>query len=219
MIALLPQAEICDNGICDLRNHPLHRTMVSIHLPGELRELMKRHGKRNIDLANLLNIDPTAVSKILTGKRVLKAQEAAAIHDWLGTAVTIDAPIATPIPIIGQVSGGNWREAIQQPIGHLPSPDPSIPKGAFALRVVGDSMDRYVEDGGTVVVDPSDRALFPGRFYVVLNDEGETTFKQFATDPARLVPCSNNKAHVDITIGDGTAFSIVGRVIWRASRM
>lgn len=80
-------------------------------------------------------------------------------------------------------------------------------------------MDQYVEDGGTVVVDPNDRALFPGRFYVVLNDSGETTFKQFANEPARLVPCSSNPVHVDITIGDGTAFSIVGRVIWRASRM
>ncbi|KQN91567.1 hypothetical protein ASE90_01825 [Sphingomonas sp. Leaf67] len=193
--------------------------MANIHLPDDLRDLLKRNGKRQIDLANLLNIDPTAVSKILTGKRLLKAHEASAILDWLGPEVTVDAPINTAIPIIGQVSGGNWREAIQHPIGHLPTPDPTIPKGTFALRVVGDSMDQYVEDGGTVVVDPNDRALFPGRFYVVLNDSGETTFKQFANEPARLVPCSSNPVHVDITIGDGTAFSIVGRVIWRASRM
>ncbi|MGT2515098.1 LexA family protein [Sphingomonas panni] len=193
--------------------------MANLYLPNELRELLKRHGKRQIDLANLLNVDPTAVSKILTGKRLLKAHEAAAILDWIGPEVSLSALPAASIPIIGQVSGGNWREAIEQPIGHLPSPDPAIPNGTFALRVSGDSMDRYVEDGGTVIVDPADRALFPGRFYVVLNDSGETTFKQFASNPARLVPCSTNTAHQEITIGDGTGFSIVGRVIWRASRM
>jgi SOS-response transcriptional repressor LexA len=193
--------------------------MADIYLPSELRALLKRHGKRQVDLANLLNVDPTAVSKMLTGKRVLKAHEAAAILDWIGPEPTVHARAATPIPIIGQVSAGNWREAIEQPIGHLPSPDPTIPNGAFALRVSGDSMDQYVEDGGTVIVDPTDRALFPGRFYVVLNDTGETTFKQFADNPARLAPCSTNPEHVEIMIGDGTAFSIVGRVIWRASRM
>jgi repressor LexA len=49
--------------------------------------------------------------------------------------------------------------------------------------------------------------------------DGEATFKQFKADPARFVPCSTNPAHQDIRIGSGQAFELVGRVIWKASRM
>jgi len=121
------------------------------------------------------------------------------------------------IPIIGQVAAGNWRQAVQRPIASMPKPDPSVPPQAFALRVTGDSMDKLVEDGGTVIVDPQDKDLFPGRYYVIINGDGETTFKQFKSDPARLVPCSWNPDHHEIPIG--SQFEIVGRVIWRASRM
>lgn len=79
-------------------------------------------------------------------------------------------------------------------------------------------MDLLVDDGATVVVDPDDRVLFNNRYYVVLNDEGEATFKQFKSDPARLVPCSSNAAHQEIVLG-GAPFDVVGRIIWRAARM
>ena len=115
-------------------------------------------------------------------------------------------------------SSDAWEEAVRRPIGALPRPDPSIPPRAFALRVSGDSMDKEVPDGGTVVVDPEDKDLFPDRFYVVMVD-GEATFKQFKADPARFVPCSTNPAHGDIRIGSGQAFELLGRVIWKASRM
>ena len=52
--------------------------------------------------------------------------------------------------------------------------------------------------------------------YVV---DGEATFKQFKADPARFVPCSTNPAHREIRIGSGQAFELLGRVIWKASRM
>lgn len=123
------------------------------------------------------------------------------------------------IPIIGQVAAGNWREAVEHSRVSMPAPDLNMPSRAFALRVVGDSMDLEVPEGGTIIVDPEDRALFPGKFYVVLNGEGEATFKRFTPDPARLVPCSTNPAHKEIVIGDGEAFTVVGRVIWKASRM
>lgn len=121
------------------------------------------------------------------------------------------------IPIVGAVQGGNWREAVKRSAASMPRPDPSVPPEAFALRVTGDSMDELVEDGGTVIVDPQDKDLFPGRYYVVMNGDGETTFKRFMADPARLVPCSTNPVHKEIPIG--SRFEIVGRVIWRASRM
>ena len=185
----------------------------------DLRMLLRQRGLRQADLAAHLGIDQPKVSKILRGERRIKAEEMERIRALLAPAALGEGASLRAIPIIGQVAAGHWKQAIEHPIASLPSPDPSIPARAFALRVSGDSMDRFVDDGATVIVDPDDRTLYPGRFYVVLNDEGETTFKQFQADPPRLVPCSSNPAHRDIAIDGERRFELVGRVIWRASRM
>lgn len=218
MIATFWQVGNCDDRICDGRNVRLYSGMDDI-TPDQLRALMKEQGKRQVDLANLLGIDPTAVSKIFKGIRAIQHREMPVIRAWLGQSEPVALPASAAIPIIGQVAAGNWREAVSDPIGSLPSPDRSIASEAFGLRVEGDSMNKIVDDGGTVIVDPSDKALYPNRYYVVLNESGETTFKQFALDPARLLPCSTNPEHREIVIGDGSQFSIVGRVIWQASRL
>jgi repressor LexA len=180
----------------------------------DIRARMRERDYNQADLASLLGIDPTAVSKRLTGKRPFKHAEMVKVEQWLGyeaATPTLNAAEVRIIPIIGQVPAGTMKEAIQQPLGHLPVPA-STPKDAIALRVDGDSMDLEIADGGTVIVDPNDKALFPGRLYVVLNGEHESTFKQFELDPARLVPRSTNPAHTTILIGDGQPFSVFGRV-------
>ncbi|WCP71573.1 LexA family protein [Sphingomonas hankookensis] len=218
MIATLSQGKSCDGSNCEDRNTVVYGRMKALH-PDDLKRLLKEHGKKQVDLANLLGVDPTAVSKIFSGIRAIQASEEAKIRAWLGIGGQVEGFVTTMIPIIGQVAAGSWREAIENPIASMPAPDPDIPPHTFGLVVDGDSMDKVVENGGTVLVDPNDTALYPGRFYVVGDGEGQTTFKQFLLDPARLEPCSSNVTHQAIIIGDGTSFHVVGRVIWRASRM
>ncbi len=180
-----------------------------------IRRAMKERGYNQADLAELLGIDPTAVSKRLTGKRPFKLDEMPKVKAWLGTAEADQQLVGAPVrvvPIIGQVAAGSWREAIEAPAGHMPVPA-DVPRNTIALRVEGDSMDLEIEEGGLVLVDTDDKALFPGRLFVVLNGEGEATFKQFEADPARLEPRSTNPAHRAIAIGDGQPFTVLGRVI------
>jgi SOS-response transcriptional repressor LexA len=179
-----------------------------------IRALMQERGYHQADMANLLGIDPTAVSKRLTKKRAFKLEEMRKIEAWLGIAAdvpAIDGLGVRRIPIIGSVAAGNYKEAVQQPLGMMPVPD-TTPKNSIALRVDGDSMDMEIDDGGIVIVDVDDKALFPGRLFVILNADGESTFKQFEADPARLVPRSSNPAHTTIQIGDGQSFTVLGRV-------
>lgn len=168
---------------------------------------------RQVDLANLLEISPVQINKSLQGNRRFTYPEMRKIEAFLDAPTpSDDGGGITQLPVIGQVAAGRWREAVQQPVGWIPVLSASAPQSAFALAVVGDSMDLEIGDGGTVIVDPDDKALYPGRLYVVLNADGEATFKQFEADPARLMPRSSNPAHQAIQIGDGSAFTLVGRV-------
>ncbi|WP_230770622.1 LexA family protein [Sphingomonas sp. Leaf4] len=185
----------------------------------QIRHLMILRGYRQADLARRLGLAPNKITKAFKGERRFTAEEVDSIREWLAPSAAAQEPKLRAIPVIGQVAAGNWREAIQRASGAMPAPDASIPPNAFAIRVDGDSMDLLVEDGSMIVIDPDDRSLYPGRFYVILNEDGEATFKRFEADPARLVPCSSNERHQPIVIGSDDHFTVVGRVIWRAARM
>lgn len=168
-------------------------------------------------LADHLGVAPARIKEVLNGTRRIQQHEMPAVAAWLD--MLEDAPpAAKPIPWLGAVPGGNWREAVSHSRRSIPSPDPSMPASAYALTVEGDSMDLVVADNSTIIVDPMDVDLWAGRYYVIENGEGETTFKQYLESPARLVPCSSNPDHQDIPVSGG-GFRVVGRVIWRASRM
>src|SRR3546814_9993613 len=96
-------------------------------------------GLTNKDIAAALKIDVSAVSKLLSGKRQLKANEAQILADLLKIDA-IGSPIIRQIPMIGKASAGAWKEAIHDPMGWMPCPDPSFPKGVFALFIDGDSI-------------------------------------------------------------------------------
>lgn len=218
MIASILQAGNRDDRIC------VHRKLSHDALMDrqEIKARLKAKGMRQVALANALGIDPDKVSKSLDSKgtREFTPEEMAIVRQVLRQEGDVPEPSDYhPIPIIGQVQAGRWTEAMQRPMGIMPSPEPFMSRKVFGLQVVGDSMDKYAEEGATVLVDPEDKALFPGRFYVVINEDGETTYKRYQETPARLEPCSHNPAHKDIVLGGDQAFTIVGRVIWRAARM
>lgn len=184
----------------------------------DIRTRLKARGLKQVDLANFIGLDQNKLTKVLKGERRFKVEEMDKVRAFFSERPELPATDLRPIPLVGTIPGGNWREAVKHSLTSIPSPDPSIPPRAFALKVVGDSMDLYVDDGGTIIVDPDDVALFSGKFYAVANAEGETTFKRYKADPPRLVPCSSNAAHEEMLIG-AEPFTVIGRIIWRAARM
>lgn len=212
----LAQGEKYHNSNCHYGTRGSNRRMAY----EDIQQQLSDSGKRQVDLANMLGILPNAISKAFAGRRRFTAVEMDKIRNWLSG---IDAPspgqsVGT-IPVLGSVTASGFADPAANAIGRMHKPDPSIPDRAIALDVDGDSMDLFVPAGGRIIYDPEDRALFPRRFYVVLNAAGETTFKRFFSDPARLEPCSNNRAHQTISLNGDEPYTIVGRVIWQASRM
>lgn len=163
----------------------------------------------------------TTIAKIERSQRRLTSEMLSAIAEALDVdprELIDQVPAMLPvrsIPIVGKIAAGNWREAVQDPQGHI-----AIPIGganAFALEPEGDSMDKVVKGGRVlVIVDPDRLDLRDGLLYAIMNNEGETTFKQFRSEPPRLEPLSNNPAHVAIPLGR-EPFTVIGEVVGQFS--
>jgi repressor LexA len=180
-----------------------------------LKRLMSENGDSQADLARMLGISPDKMSKIVSGKRRLTVEEANKLTTYYGIGGNHpEVPIL--LPIVGLVSAGAWRAGFEDVRGYMPSPDRALSKNAFVVIVEGDSMNLVAQDGEGIIVDPRDLDLVAGKYYVIRNGEGETTFKRYMENPARLEPCSTNPQHMTIYPGrDG--FSVVGRVRKRVS--
>lgn len=176
-----------------------------------LKALMAEHGESQSGIARLLGITPDKVNKTLRGKRRLQLEEANKLARYFGAADT--PPEARPhlLPIVGLVAAGQWREGFEVVRGHMPWPDPKLSRDAFVVIVEGDSMDQVARPGEAIIVEPRDKHLVSGGYYIVRNAAGETTFKRYQENPARLEPCSSNDKHQPIYPGQ-EPFEIIGRV-------
>lgn len=159
----------------------------------------------------------SAAAKIFSGERRVQLVEATRIYDYL-KLVPVEHDEVRVVPIIGLTGAGNWREAIDMPLGRMMVPASVAGSRSFAVEVVGDSMDKLIEDGGWIVVDPDDKVLSPGKSYLLQNGDHEVTVKQYQKAPARFEPCSTNPEHKSFLASDCDPI-ILGRVVWKGSRV
>lgn len=184
--------------------------------PELVRLKMKENGVSQTELAHVAKLpSQSAMSNILKGLRRITAQEAADIYEYLRIR---PEPNFETFPVIGIGSAGHWREAVQLPIGQLPVPPRVGGERSFGLEICGDSMDRMIDDGGWVLVDPDKKELRPGSVYLIANGNDEATVKQYQRDPARFVPCSFNDEHKGFLMSEAD-FHIIGKVVWKGGRM
>lgn len=175
----------------------------------QLKALIVERGETQAGLARLVGITPDQFSKGMKGRRRFTVREMDILRDYFHGR-TDSAPEQTLLPIIGLISAGAWREGFERVIGYMPSPDKTLSPKAFVVLIEGDSMDKVAMPGDGIIVDPTDLDLVSGKYYVVRNEAGESTFKRYRENPARLEPCSTNPEHQTIYPGQD-AFTIVGR--------
>lgn len=69
-----------------------------------------------------------------------------------------------------------------------------LPKGDWiALKVEGDSMDRISPPESIIFVNRKDKRLAPNACYVVIDEDGNATYKRYRPNPDRFEPVSTNK--------------------------
>lgn len=202
----------------------------------EIVAALRERKAKQVHIAGLLGIAPVKVSKAFAGIRRFTAEETIVLLRFLGAlpdpaAERQDARQSSPsravrtasgarmLPVVGLVPAGNWREAVENTDEYMLAPDPDLADDAFVVEVEGDSMNRVAPPGTRVVIDPQDKRLITGKIYVVRNVDGDVTLKQYMSDPARLVPCSDNDQHREIVLGEDEPGIIIGRAVWRSTRM
>jgi len=207
-IANSAQAAFCDIRDCDIRMRRVDGLMDAEEIKAELR----RRNMSQRDLAAAIDMDENHLSKALAGKRQFKISEMDAIRTELAPDPDLEGrlPIRS-IPLLGDVPASSFQPQEQRGGRRLVVSDPDLPPRAYGLTVKGDSMDLIVPDGSTVIIDPDDKKLWPGFRYVVRSADGGTTFKEYQEGPARLVPCSSNPVHKEISLGS-EPITIEGRV-------
>ena len=183
-----------------------------------IRQLRKARGWSQEELGARVGEDVTGatISRLESGRMRLTHAWMVKIAKVLQVSVSEllaeNASGIRMLPVIGQVSAGNWREAVGDPIGHVPIASESVGPHAFALKPLGDSMNLLVNEEGYAIVDPDRRELVPGKVYAFRNEHGETTCKRYVDNPPRLEPMSSNPEHKPMLLGE-EAIVVIGRVV------
>jgi len=165
-----------------------------------LQNLLLSAGKKQADLARLINKTPAVITNLFNGDRKLDAQEAIKIADWLGvemSAVMGSQNSLTRVPIIGEVGAGGLvfsiddlpliprtlEEADRDYINceFIDAPPGNYPDGLVALRVAHDSQKPFMPPGTIVYYTlrtlggASDECI--GKMCVIQTKEGATMLK------------------------------------------
>lgn len=136
---------------------------------------------------------------LLTGRGGI---ERTASGSSAGSSDKSASPKFVKIPLLDTVAAGKLRAPNSQiPIEDVPLlAFADLGRGEwFALTVQGDSMDRLSPDGSRIIVNKADRNLVSGKPYV-FSIRGETTYKVWRPEPARLAPYSTNPMHEPVFV-------------------
>lgn len=184
-----------------------------------IRDIRLARGLTQEELAALLGEETSiaTVSRLESGRMTLTLPWMKRLSTALG--VSTHEIISEPgsglrmVPLIGDISAGDWTTAVKDPQGMVPVIDRVGGPLCFALRPKGDSMNLVADENSYIVVDPDQKMLESGRIYAVCNGDGETTFKRYRADPPSLEPMSTNVEHKPMMIGE-QPFTVIGRITY-----
>jgi phage repressor protein C with HTH and peptisase S24 domain len=208
----------------------------------EIRAGLARPGKSQKGLAAALGVDNSQISRLLAGKRVLRAHEVPLILAYLESRAAAPGPGRgrTAMPEVVQIGGDRlamlpvYDAAASAGPGLEPEDGAPVRRMAFradwlrqvtradlselaVLTVDGDSMEPTLRQGDTVLIDTSQNR--PGRrdgIYVIRTDGG-LQVKRVVAHPTtgRVTVISDNREHYP-TFADlaPEEVAVIGRVLW-----
>lgn len=132
-----------------------------------------------------------------------------------GTNVGARLVVRAEVPLVSEVEAGNYTVIDNfRPKGRFDTIPVSIEvkRHTYALRVHGDSMVSEVGDSfpeGSIIVIEPELAPLPGDYVIVLNAQGETTFKQLVKDGGDFFLKPLNTRYPIKALGDARIIGVV----------
>jgi len=151
--------------------------------PEDVKKGLARSGKTQHGLAKALGVDDAAITRMLQGKREIKARELPTIRNYLEmpeekhSKLGASGAWARDVPVLGTAVGGSAGDFMLNTgdvVDYARRP-PTVARSSkvFVLYVQGSSMSRWREPGSMVYVDPA-RPPKPGdRVVVELHPEND----------------------------------------------
>jgi phage repressor protein C with HTH and peptisase S24 domain len=207
----------------------------------QIREGLTKPGKTQKGLAAALGVDNSQISRLLTGRRQLRAHEVPLILAYLEAEGGAGAGRSrTAMPEVVQIGGDRfamlpvYEAAVSAGPGLEPEDGSPISRIAFrtdwlrtiargnigdlvVLTVDGDSMEPTLRQGDSVLVDLSQRRPQQKDGIYVIRTDGGLQVKRVASNPVtgRITVISDNREHypsfADLRPDEVT---VLGRVLW-----
>lgn len=186
-----------------------------------LRQIREMSGE---ELSAASGVSQPMISQLEQGKKPFTQKTLEKLAKALGVTLSdifssnvVVATQAKPkkVPLISFVQAGDWTEVADQ---YHPGDGEmwvDAPAGcgdnAFALRVVGGSMEPRFREGDIIIVDPS-RVVENGDYIVAKINDDEATFKKYVRDGGKVLLMPLNPAYPSHDVTD-REWKIVGRVV------
>ncbi|HEX8413818.1 MAG TPA: helix-turn-helix domain-containing protein, partial [Sphingomicrobium sp.] len=138
--------------LAEARIYPLgqYAAMTYEETVERIRAAALAKGTSQTEMAQVAGLpSQSAMSNVLKGKRKLSIEEARRLEDFFGIE---PEPLVRWVPVIGLASAGAWREAVEVPRSEFPIPRRAAGNRAFAVEIVGDSMNMLLPEGGWAVI-------------------------------------------------------------------
>ena len=144
--------------------------------PEDVKKALSRTGKTQHGLAKALGVDDAAITRMLQGRREIKARELPTIRNYLDMPeekhgrLGASGAWARDVPVLGTTVGGSAGDFTLNTgdvVDYARRP-PTLARSSkvFVLYVQGSSMSRWREPGSMVYVDPA-RPPKPGERVVI----------------------------------------------------
>lgn len=185
---------------------------------------MEEQGRKKADLARLLEIDSSQVTRILQGRRRLRRDEWKKVESWLADSLDHAIQETAEVSVMpGMVPLYGWAGAAtadrlvyadQTLLGAVPRhPNQANVMGAYALQISGDSMMPRYEPGEIIYIAPNQ---WPGREKdcVMVSKEGYGYIKRFVGQANGVITLHQLNPAEDLSfpIQDvGAMHAVVGR--------
>lgn len=190
-------------------------------VPAIVTEALDLTGLKQGSFAKKVRVTQGTISKWISGQQSPNKSQWDTVTEFLARDFRTRHLVGLPPDPLTWVPQLDWVAAgkLTEPTSQIPHEDVPLLAFAdlgrgdfFALRVQGNSMDRYSPEGSIIVVNKADRTLISGKCYV-FSLRGKTTYKRWhGEDPPYLAPYSTDPSHEPTFVGGKKGFEVVGRV-------